>query len=371
MITCRDMKKRDSTIFWSAAENIIRSKRFLNCWWNFSTGLIAMHDMSKYATADLFPLTRSGRDGFDHDFHRRGRRRQLLLHLLHQRGARSGAGGAGHQARQQDPGLPQTAVFQSVQDQEPGGGGPRLPWPGSHWDLLLRVHPGLFASRNGHDDQQLRAKWVWTLKLFPRRLITLPRLFTSNVTFVFKITHCTCVPQQISSQLVSLWRPAWETQWTSAWSWSTPSGGMWPGSTTVSQQINYQEILNKSRLESLAQWKLNNTLVFFFFFRKLLLHDSLDRHGQRHRCSDVGGREDVPPRHLQCQLCGGQPPQRSLDEAHRQRFAGSRHSNKNEKQQNVFFCKAGLNMGDLLNCFLFPNREHIKARTVAYLQRLR
>lgn len=210
-----------------------------------------MHDILKYATADLFPLTHSGRDGFDHDFHRRGRRRQPFLHLLHQRGARSGAGGAGHQERQQDPRLSQTAVFQSVQDHEPGGGGPRLPWPGSHWNLLLRISSGLFASPNSHDDQQLRAKWVLDfarpsiyLKLFPCQLITLPRLFTFNVTSISKITDCTCVPQQILSQLILLWRPAWEKQRTSAWSWSTPKREMWPGSTTVSQKIDYQEIWN-------------------------------------------------------------------------------------------------------------------------------
>lgn len=201
-----------------------------------------MRDTLKYAVADLFPLTHSGRDGLDHDFHCRGRWGRPLLHLLHQRGARSGAGGAGHQERQQDPRLPQTAQLQSVQDQEPGGGGPRLPWPGSHWNLLLRIHSGFFASRNGHDDQQLWAKWVWTLKLFACQLITLPRLFTFNVTSIFKITDCTCVPQQILSQLILLWRPAWEIQSTSAWSWSTPKREMWPGSTTVSQKSNYQEI---------------------------------------------------------------------------------------------------------------------------------
>lgn len=170
------MRKSDSPILWSVAENIIRGLNSNCCIAGsvfillgkllapkITSGLITLHDILKYTMADLFPLTHRSRDGFDHDFHRRGRQRQSFLHLLHQRGARSGAGGAGGQARQQNPRLPQTAVFQSLQDQEPGGGGQRLPWPGSHWNLLLRIRSGLFASRNGHDDQQLWKKWVRTL----------------------------------------------------------------------------------------------------------------------------------------------------------------------------------------------------------------
>lgn len=158
------------------------------------------------------------------------------------------------------------------------------------------------------------------LKLFPCQPIILPRLFTFNVTFVSKITDCTCVPQQILSRLILLWRPAWEIRSTSAWSWSTPKRETWPGSTTVSQ-----EILNSS-VRIFGSVETSSTHLFSFLCRKLLLHDSLDRHGQRHRRADGGGRENVQPRHLQCQLRGGQPPRRRLDEAHRQRFAGSQRS---------------------------------------------
>lgn len=75
--------------------------------------------------------------------------------------------------------------------------------------------------------------------------------------------------------------------------------------------------------------------IVFSFCRKLPLHDSLDRHGQRHRCTDGGGRKNFQPRHLQCQLRGGQPPQRSLDEAHRQRFAGSQRSCAKKKNTHA------------------------------------
>lgn len=221
------------------------------------------------------------------------------------------------------------------------------------------------------------------VKLFPCQLIILSRLFTFNVTFILKITDCTCVPQQILSQLILLWRPAWEIQWTSAWSWSTPKGETWPGSTTVSQKIKHQETLKSPvRLfDSMEPYVVNTfTLSFLsycFFFccccRKLPLHDSLERHGQRHRCTDGGGRKNFQPRHLQCQLRGGQPPQRSLDEAHRQRFAGSQHScatKKEKEKQTRYFAKpeAGFNIGDLLNPCLFTNQQH---RPVAYLHRLR
>lgn len=101
------------------------------------------------------------------------------------------------------------------------------------------------------------------LKLFPCQLIILSRLFTFNVTFILKITDCTCVPQQILSQLILLWRPAWEIQWTSAWSWSTPKGEMWPGSTTVSQKIKYQETW-RVLLDSLTQCR-QYVHVFFSF----------------------------------------------------------------------------------------------------------
>lgn len=94
---------------------------------------------------------------------------------------------------------------------------------------------------------------------------------------------------------------------------------------TASNPVPQKMSVVSSVMEDIEQIMTWGCPVNVFFYvcvscRKLLLHDSLERYEQSHCCTDCGECRYCQSRHLQCQLCGGQPTPGGLDEAHCQRF---------------------------------------------------